>query len=78
MATFVSRFARHTLVMEPAGIRQDPDGRTMAVPGKRIEFQDGRFETAEKAEIQFIRKHRDFGVFIFEEKPEAKPDPQAN
>lgn len=73
MPTFVSRYARHTLVMEPAGIRRDPDGRTLAVPGKRIEFQDGRYETTDKAEIKFIRGHRDFDVFIFEEK-EPKPE----
>jgi len=68
MPAFMSRFAGHVLVMQPAGVRQDADGTVTSIPGKRIEFQNGRYETSDPKELKFIRNHRDFNLFIFEEK----------
>lgn len=69
MANFVSRYANHILVIEPADFET---GRA----GRRIEFINGKYSTEDKKEIEFLRKHRDFGVFIFEENTPKEAAPQ--
>jgi len=73
---FISRYANHVLVMKPARkVIDEVEGITI-VPGRRIQFVDGVYETDRSEEVKFIRNHRDFGVLIFEEKPAPGEEPQ--
>lgn len=67
MAKFIARCSNQVLTMKPART-QIIDGIVNPVPGQHIRFENGQFETEDKAEIDFIKKHRLFGNQIFEEK----------
>ena len=54
---FISKYREHIVCMEPAS--KDKKGR-------RIEFHNGRYQTTDKKEIEFLRKHREFGISITE------------
>lgn len=45
------------------------DGVVIPVPGKRIAFENGEYETEDKAEIEFIEGHRLFGSKIVKATP---------
>lgn len=68
MAKFISKCQNQVLCMKPKR-HQVLDGITQVVEGQHIRFENGEFETANKDEITYIRKHRLFGNQIFEEKP---------
>lgn len=59
---FISKYREHIITIEPA---------TKDKKGKRVEFHNGRYVTTDKKEIEFLRKHPDFGV-TFTDVPEAK------
>lgn len=42
------------------------DGEVVRTPARVIEFNQGRYDTSDPAEIAFLRTHYDFGRFIFE------------
>jgi len=63
MAEFISKYAEHVIVMEAS---------TKDKKGKAIEFKNGRYSTTDKKEIEFLRKHREFGLSITEI-PEQNP-----
>jgi hypothetical protein len=52
------------------------DGIVIAVPGEHIRFNNGEYETSDKSEIDFIKRHRFFGSKITEV-TEEKPTRQA-
>lgn len=56
MARFISRYANHRL----------------KTPGGTIEFQRNEFVTEDDAKADYLRRHPDFGVVIFEDKAEEK------
>lgn len=66
MATFLSRYQNLILVIEPS-LPKKPK------PGKRIEFMQGRYETNDKKEIEYLRGHKKFG-HLFMEIPEEKTE----
>lgn len=67
MAKFLSKCPNHVLCMIPNRV-QIADGIAMPVQGQKIEFVNGEFETEDKKEIEFLRKHRLFGFEITEVK----------
>jgi len=66
---FVSKFVRLNLVMKP-GSKSYVDGRVIVKAGRSIQFENGKYKTEDKKEIDFIRKHRLFSTAIFEHEPE--------
>lgn len=67
MAKFNSKCPNQILTIKPAR-QQVLDGVVMPVPGERICFYNGEYETTDKKEIEYIRKHRLFGNSIVEVK----------
>lgn len=65
MAKFLSKCSNQILCMVPNRV-QVVDGIMMPVPGKRIEFVNGEYETTDKQEMAFIKKHRLYGSAITE------------
>lgn len=61
MARFLSRYMNYGLTVQV-------NGRELGT----IRFQDGVFETEDKTFINYLRRHPDFGVAIFEDKEVAK------
>lgn len=68
MAIFLSCYDKQVLVMKPAQ-RFERDGEVVSQPGHRIEFKNGRFETDNQEEIEFLKNHPEFDVTIFEYTP---------
>lgn len=66
MAKFIARCDNQVLIMKP-DIQQIVNGMVIPIAGKSLDFERGSFETNDKEEIAFIRKHRLFGSYIFEE-----------
>ncbi|MCK5019754.1 MAG: SAP domain-containing protein [Candidatus Peribacteraceae bacterium] len=55
--------------MQSAFTKETGGGRTVVVPGKRIEFEQGVYETSDADEIKFLDEHDNCGtVFIKVEK----------
>lgn len=74
MTKFLSECTNQILCMKPAR-NTVQDGIVIPVPGEHIRFENGEYETADKVEIEFIRKHRLFGSKITEvtdKKPPAE------
>jgi hypothetical protein len=78
MAIFLSRCPNQVLTIKPAR-KQIVEGEVIPVPGQRVSFENGRFETTDKTELEFLRKHRLNGSAFFEDKkadkPAGNPDP---
>ena len=72
MAKFLSKCPNQVLCMKPNRV-QIVDGITVPVAGEHIRFDRGECETVSKKEIDFIRKHRLYGVAITEAE-ETKPE----
>lgn len=70
MTKFISRCSNQVLTIKPSRV-QNVDGIVVPVPGEHIRFNNGEYETDEKKEIDFIKKHRLFGNAIFEDKKQA-------
>jgi len=70
MAKFISRCDNQVLTIKPQR-NQILDGVVFPVAGEHIRFDRGQYETSDKNEIAFIRKHRLFGSQIIEETPIA-------
>ncbi|AZN43360.1 hypothetical protein [Paenibacillus albus] len=67
MAKFSSRCPNQVLCMSPSR-NTIVDGILVPVPGTHIRFENGEYDTNEKKEVDFIRKHRLFGSSIVEVK----------
>ena len=65
MAKFLSRCDNQVLCMVPSRV-QIADGIAVPVPGKKISFDRGEYETKDAKEIKFIRSHALFNVSITE------------
>jgi len=65
MAKFMSKCENLVLCIKP-NRNQIVDGIVVPVPGEHIRFNAGEYETSEKKEIDFIKKHRLFGSQITE------------
>ncbi len=65
MAKFLSKCQNQAICMKPSRV-QIYDGIAVPVPGQRILFNNGEYETADKKEIDFLRKHSLFGRGITE------------
>lgn len=65
MATFLSKCANQVLTVRP-NRTQIIDGVTQTVPGEHIHFEHGEYETEDKKEITFLRKHQFYGNRITE------------
>lgn len=61
---FLSKILELRLVMKPKWITQDPATGVVVHPGQTIEFQNGRYETDDEAEIEFIKARPGFGSKI--------------
>jgi hypothetical protein len=68
---FISKFKDHRLCIKPARVQYE-NGMAFPVPGKSIEFSNFGYETSDKDEIAFLRKHRLFNIDIYEDKQEEK------
>lgn len=67
---FITRFGNLKLVMDTP--HQKFNGTFVEhVQGKIIQFQDGKYETNDSDEINFIRNHRWFDIDIHEMVPSA-------
>jgi hypothetical protein len=62
---FLSKCPNQIICMVPNRV-QVFDGIMMQVPGKRIEFVNGEYETTDKKEIDFLKKHKLNGPAITE------------
>jgi hypothetical protein len=58
---FVSKYENHVICVKPNRV-QIQDGISFPVPGEHIRFQRFEYETTDKKEIDFLKKHRLFGV----------------
>lgn len=65
MAKFLSKCQNQVLCMIP-NRTQIIDGIVVPVSGKHIRFDRGEYETKDKKEIEFIKKHPLFNVAITE------------
>jgi len=75
MAKFQSRCPNQVLCMKPAR-NSIVDGIVVPVPGEHIRFHNGEYETTDKDQIAFIRRHRLFGTSIVEV-TKSDPEPAA-
>jgi len=62
---FLSRWKEHRIVIKPAYYRE-VDSKAILVQGKAIQFHDNEFITEDQEEIDFLKKHREFGTIIHE------------
>lgn len=67
MAKFLARCENQVLCVKPKRV-QIIDGIPHPIEGQHIRFDRGEYETKDKQEIGFLRRHRLFGHQIFEEK----------
>jgi hypothetical protein len=70
MAKFISKCANQTICMKPNRV-QIVDGIAVNVAGQTIRFNNGEYETTDKKEIDFLRKHRLYNVGFTEAPAEA-------
>ena len=61
---FLSKVRELRLVMRPKWVEKDPMTGVVIHEGKAIEFFDGRYETNDPEEIEFIKKNPAFGSRI--------------
>ena len=61
---YVSKYFALKLVVEPAYTKETGGGRTVVVPGKRIEFEQGVYETSDADEIKFLDEHKNNGTIF--------------
>jgi hypothetical protein len=62
---FISKYENHVLCVKPNRVAVQ-DGIAMQVPGEHIRFNKFEFETTDKKEIAFLKKHALYGVAITE------------
>lgn len=62
---FTSKHNRLKIVMEPSNHIIRPNGERKYVPGVRIEFQDGEYETTDNKIINHLVNHKDYGYRFF-------------
>jgi hypothetical protein len=62
---FLSKCPNQVICMHPTR-RQIVDGVPVVIPGKCIEFANGEYETTDKKEIDFLKKHKLNGPAITE------------
>ena len=62
-ARYISRYLKMKIVMKPT-YNQVAEGRVIPVPGKKIVFDGGVFETTDKEEQAFIEARPEFGQII--------------
>lgn len=65
MAKFISKCQNQVICMIPNRV-QIADGIAVPVSGKHIRFDRGEYETQDKKEIDFIRKHQLFNLSVTE------------
>ncbi len=61
---YVSKYFALKLVVEPAYTKDVGGSRTVVVPGKRIEFEQGVYETTDADEIKFLDEHENCGTIF--------------
>jgi len=61
---FVSRYAEYEAVIVPSTTTYLANGTAVIHKGKSIKFNKGMYETEDKEEIKFLKKHKDFGSLI--------------
>jgi hypothetical protein len=66
MASFLSRYRTHVLVMRPGRYTIDQQGVRLFIPGRRVEFREFRLNTDDEDEIAFLRGHKKHGVEFWE------------
>jgi hypothetical protein len=64
--TFHSPTDSLTLVRTPANRRMNDQGQWDTIPGSRITFSSGRFETSDAGELSFLRGHDQLNRLFFE------------
>lgn len=79
LAEFRSKSSNLTLYMEHVTQVRDANGNVVSsVPSRRIRFEDGRYVTADKDELDFLRRHRLHGTAFVEvttaSAPSAPPE----
>ncbi len=72
MATFLAKCPNQILCMKPQRV-QIIDGITIPVLGEHIRFENGEYTTTDKKEIDFLRKHKFFGIRIVEKETKKAP-----
>lgn len=65
MNKFISKCPNQILCIKPQRM-QVLDGIPVPIPGEHIRFENGEYVTENKKEIEFIHKHKFFGVRITE------------
>lgn len=68
---YVSKYFALKLVVEPAYTKEVGGGRTVVVPGKRIEFEQGVYETSDADEIKFLDEHQNNGTVFMKVKKDV-------
>lgn len=64
--TFHSPTDNLALVITPANRKMNDQGLWDTIPGKKVQFRNGRFETADSAELGFLRNHPELGRLFHE------------
>lgn len=65
MAKFIAKCQNQILTIKPKRV-QFIEGIAQITEGHHIRFENGEFETSDKTETAYIRKHRLFGNQIVE------------
>lgn len=73
MARFISKCSNQVLTIKPSR-NQIVEGIVENISGEHIRFENGVYETEDKKELEFLRKHRFFGNRIFEDKVTKKQE----
>jgi hypothetical protein len=67
MARFYSKCKNYQILVTPTVI-DVKNNIPVLRHGKKIEFKNGEFTTDDKKEIEFLRKHKAFGIDFVEDK----------
>lgn len=75
--TFLSRYRNMRYVVIPVDTERNHQGRVIRkLPGKDIRFDVREFTTSDEEEIEFLRKHPDYGVNLWEKDHPAPGEPE--
>lgn len=65
MKRYISKIKQLKLVWKP-GYAKEVDGRVVSIPGNKVEFDEGYFETDDEDTQAFLEGHQNFGTIFIE------------
>ena len=70
---YVARFGELKLI-DKASYTKEVEGRIVVVAGRSIQFHDGKYETSDPQEIQFLDNHPNYGNVFYKLKSKEDAD----